>query len=43
MGFIVRYIIESIQNGYYNNKYEREAREAEMLTSKLQVDFYPIS
>ena len=43
MGFIVRYIIESIQNGYYNNKYEREAREAEMLTNKLQVDFYPIS
>ena len=43
IGFILRYIVESIQNGYYNNKYEIEAREAEMLTGKLQVDFYPVS
>jgi hypothetical protein len=29
IGFLYRYFIESIKNGYYNNKYEREAREAE--------------
>ncbi len=29
--FIVKYLWESIQHGYYNNKYEREAREAEEL------------
>ena len=28
--FIVKYIWESIRKGYYNNKYEREAREAEL-------------
>ena len=27
--FIVRYLWESIRRGYYNNKYEVEAREAE--------------
>jgi hypothetical protein len=27
--FIAKYLIESIKRGYYNNKYEVEAREAE--------------
>ena len=27
--FIVKYLFESIKSGYYNNKYEVEAREAE--------------
>ena len=27
--FIVKYIWESARNGYYNNRFEREAREAE--------------
>jgi len=27
--FIVKYLWESIKNGYHNNKYEVEAREAE--------------
>ena len=27
--FIIKYLIESIRHGYYNNKYELEAREAE--------------
>jgi hypothetical protein len=27
--FIAKYLIESIRRGYYNNKYEVEAREAE--------------
>jgi hypothetical protein len=27
--FILKYLVESIQHGYYNNKYEIEAREAE--------------
>ena len=27
--FIAKYLWESIKNGYYNNKYEVEAREAE--------------
>jgi hypothetical protein len=31
MNFIVRYLVESIRRGYYNNKYEAEAREAENL------------
>lgn len=29
INFIVKYLWESIQHGYYNNKYEIEAREAE--------------
>jgi len=29
--FIVKYLWESIKNGYYNNKYEVEARAAESL------------
>ena len=29
--FIVKYLWESLQKGYYNNKYEKEAREAEEL------------
>lgn len=28
-GFIAKYLWESIKHGYYNNKYEVEAREAE--------------
>jgi hypothetical protein len=27
--FILKYLVESIRHGYYNNKYEIEAREAE--------------
>ena len=27
--FLVLYLVESIKNGYYNNKYEKEARLAE--------------
>ena len=27
--FLVKYLVESIKNGYYNNKYEKEARLAE--------------
>lgn len=29
--FIVKYLWESLRKGYYNNKYEKEAREAEEL------------
>lgn len=29
VNFMVRYVWESIRHGYYNNKYEIEAREAE--------------
>lgn len=29
VGFILKYIVESIQKGYHNNKYEVEARAAE--------------
>ena len=29
ISFIIRYLIESTKNGYTNNKYERQAREAE--------------
>ena len=29
--FIVKYLWESIRSGYYNNKYEVEARAAELL------------
>ncbi|MEO6538712.1 MAG: DUF4157 domain-containing protein [Ferruginibacter sp.] len=27
--FVIKYLFESVKNGYYNNKYEIEAREAE--------------
>ena len=30
-GFIIKYLVESLRKGYYNNKYEVEAREAEKL------------
>lgn len=30
--FIFKYVYESIKHGYYNNKYEVEAREAEEMT-----------
>ncbi len=29
INFIIKYLSESIKNGYYSNKYEAEAREAE--------------
>lgn len=29
MGFIVKYLWESLRKGYYNNKFEVEARKAE--------------
>jgi len=31
IGFIAKYLWESIRNGYYNNKFEVEARAAEEL------------
>ncbi len=31
IGFIVKYLWESIRKGYYNNKFEVEARAAEQL------------
>lgn len=30
VGFIIRYLWESLKKGYYNNKYEVEARAAEL-------------
>jgi hypothetical protein len=27
--FLVKYLVESMKNGYYDNKYEKEARDAE--------------
>ena len=27
--FLIKYLVESIKNGYHNNKYEKEARLAE--------------
>jgi hypothetical protein len=27
--FVLKYLLESIKNGYYNNKFEKEAREGE--------------
>ena len=30
-GFIVKYLYESMKKGYYHNRYEVEAREAEEL------------
>jgi hypothetical protein len=30
-GFILKYLYESIRHGYYNNKFEVEARKAEKL------------
>lgn len=29
--FIIKYLWESVQHGYYNNKFEIEARNAEMI------------
>ena len=29
IGFIIKYLVESIRHGYHNNKYEIEARAAE--------------
>lgn len=31
IGFVVKYLWESIRKGYYNNKFEVEARNAELL------------
>ena len=31
--FIIKYFWESLRKGYYNNKYEMEAREAESITT----------
>ncbi|HRN79652.1 MAG TPA: DUF4157 domain-containing protein [Ferruginibacter sp.] len=31
IGFIVRYLLESLRTGYYNNRFEVEARAAEQL------------
>ncbi len=32
--FITKYLLESLRNGYYNNKFEVEARAAEILPIK---------
>jgi len=34
LNFIFKYLWESLQHGYYNNKYEAEARKAENETSE---------
>ncbi len=31
VGFLAKYLWESIRNGYHNNRFEKEAREAEQL------------
>jgi len=31
IGFIAKYLLESVRKGYYNNKFEVEARAAEQL------------
>jgi hypothetical protein len=31
LGFIVKYLWESLKKGYYNNKFEIEARNAELI------------
>ena len=36
-GFICRYLWESMRSGYYNNKFEKEARGAEHDTVLLQA------
>ncbi len=36
IGFIARYLWESLRKGYYHNKYEVEARESEV----TKADFY---
>ena len=30
-GFVLRYMIETIRNGYYNNRFEKEARAHEII------------
>lgn len=35
-GFLIRYLLESIRKGYYNNKFEVEARMAEENIALLQ-------
>ena len=40
LGFIMKYLFESIKHGYYNNKYEVEARESEKdieLLNRMQI------
>lgn len=36
MLFICKYLLESIQHGYYNNRFEKEAREAETSSEILR-------
>jgi len=36
VGFLVKYLIEWIRNGYYNNRFEKEARENESDISLLE-------
>ena len=33
--FILKYLLETIRNGYYNNRYEVEARQAESAPRSL--------
>lgn len=39
VSFIMKYLLESIRHGYNNNRFEKEAREAESVT--LQPNQYP--
>lgn len=34
--FLVKYLFEWVKNGYYNNRFEKEARENELNVSLLQ-------
>lgn len=35
-GFLIRYLIDWIRNGYYNNRFEKEARENESDISLIE-------
>ncbi len=35
-GFLVKYLFEWVKNGYYNNRFEKEARENELNISLLE-------
>jgi len=42
-GFLLKYLIESVKHGYYNNKFEREARAAEDDSSlEQQMQLQPL-
>lgn len=37
IGFIRKYLVECLKNGYYNNKFEMEARKNEMKTELINT------